>query len=246
MRVNYLKIPCEMAVFALREHEVPKVCSYAAAQFLYSGKAKLSDRSARRIANEIGISQSTVYRHFNWLLDRNWIGKDEVNGWLFFRGMDFIHNIEGWKYSRAAVMQKKDLLNVKAFLIGAVISSIIKTGKGTGTDRKSRRSEQSRFPISLSLIQKVLGVSRKTAFTYRKIAKKKGFINMIPNLRQVTGITAKDIRMLKQNNAESVTVDLFGSNESVKVHPNQLRTNKGFIYAQLANLITSNIQLRKR
>jgi DNA-binding CsgD family transcriptional regulator len=246
MKAEYLKIPVELAQNSFVEGFYKQAGTYLASQFYYSGKARLSDKPAQKIANRIGVSTRSVYRHFNWLLGRNWMGKDNINGWLFFRGLDRIREIEGWKRKRAAVMLPEDLQNFKEFLIGAVLSSIIKTGKGTGTDRKSRRSEQSRFPISLSLIQKVLGVSRKTAFTYRKIAKKKGFINMIPNLRQVTGISSKDIQLLKQNNANRVKVNLFGSSESIQVKPQQLRTDKGYVYAQLANLITANVQLRKR
>jgi hypothetical protein len=41
-------------------------------------------------------------------------------------------------------------------------------------------------------------------------------------------------------------VNLFGSSESIQVKPQQLRTDKGYVYAQLANLITANVQLRKR
>ncbi len=246
MKATYLKFPCEAAIFALREGQVPKVCTHSASQFLFSGKAKISDKPQNKIAEVLDTKPRTIYRHFNWLLDRNWIGKDKTNGWLFFRGLDRIREIEGWKRNRAAVMLPEDLQKFKEFLIGAVLSSIVKTGEGAGTDRPCKGSEPSGFPISLSLIQHVMGVSRRSAITYVKIAKKGGYIKKRPNLRQVTGITANDIQLLKQNNVNRVKVNLFGSSDSMEVKPQQLRTDKGYVYAQLANLITTNVQLRKR
>jgi DNA-binding CsgD family transcriptional regulator len=246
MKAEYLKIPVELAQNSFVEGFYKQAGTYLASQFYYSGKARLSDKPAQKIANRIGVSTRSVYRHFNWLLGRNWMGKDNINGWLFFRGLDRIREIEGWKRKRAAVMLPEDLQNFKEFLIGAVLSSIIKTGKGAGTDRPCKGSEPSGFPISLSLIQNVMGVSRRTAITYIKIAKKGGYIKKRPNLRQVTGISSKDIQLLKQNNVNRVKVNLFGSSESIQVKPQQLRTDKGYVYAQLANLITANVQLRKR
>lgn len=246
MKDGFLKVPISMAVFSLSEQQTPKVRTYLAAQFIYSGKVRLCDNPTQKIAALINISPRTVYRHFNWLLHRNWMGKDCNNGWLFFRGIDQVHKNENWKYRRAAILPKKDLQQFKEFCIGAVISSIIKTGRGAGTERKRRRSEQSRFPISLYVIKKALGVSHKTAFVYRQNTHKKGFINMIPNLQQVEGLTWNDVRLLKENEIEIVTVNLFGNKESIKAKPSQLRQNKGIIYVQLPNLVNSNIQLKTR
>lgn len=246
MNTAYLKIPCEMAQFALTETKYRPVASYLASHFIYSGKAPVGDKSAHRIASATGSSTPTVYRHFKWLLNRDWIGKDSENGWYFFRGLDFVRRLEGWQRSRAVVMLKKDLQQAKEFFTGAVIASIIKTGQGAETERISRRSEQFGFPVSLSLIQKVLGCSRKTAFTYRKDAQKAGYIKMIQNLQQVD-VSPGDIRLLKQNELETVTVRLFGTrDETIDVKPDQLRTDKGYVYAQLANLIEAVVLLKKR
>lgn len=243
---TYLKIPCEMALFALRERKVSQVACYLTSQFLYSGKARTSDNPVQQIASTLNVCDTTIYSNFKWLLERNWYGKDSANGWYFFRGIDFIHEMEGWKYSRAALMTKNDLSTIKEFLVGAVLASIVKTRTGTGTDWQSRQSMQARHPVSLSFIQKVLNVSRKTAFTYRKIAKNAKYIQMQPNLIQIKGISASDISSLKQNKIDTVTLPMFGSTDSITVSPNQLRTRFGLVFAQQANYITPNIELRKR
>ena len=246
MRSRYLRYPCEAAIFNLREGQVPQARTHSTSLFLFPGKAKISDKPQNEIAELLGTKPRTIYRHFKWLLDRNWMGKDTVNGWYFFRGLDRIRQIEDWKRNRAAVMLPEDLHNFKEFLIGAVLSSIVKTGKGAGTDRPCKGSEPSGFPVSLSLIQSVMGVSRRSAITYVKIAKKGGYIKKRPNLRQVVGISSKDIELLKQNNVNRVKVNLFGSSDSITVKPEQLRKDKGYVYAQLANLITPEVLLKKR
>jgi hypothetical protein len=241
----YLKVPIELAEFAFKQHKISQVRVYLASHFIYSGKARMSDEPVQRIANKLSLSDRQVYRALKWLSQKDWIGKDADNGWMFFRGIDKVHEIQGWKYSRSALMFKDDLPHFKAFLIGALIANFIK-GRGTGTDRESKRSQQSRCPVSLSIVQKLFGVSEKTAFNYRKLAEKYRYIKMEQNLPQVEGISPKDITHLKQNGIDRVDLRLFGSPDSVSVHPKQLRTDKGFIYAQLSNLITPNVLIGKR
>lgn len=243
----YLKIPCELAQFSIREKRVREAQIYLSGLYLYSGKARLSEQPLDVIGSFCSVKKSTVYNKVNWLLQRDWIGKDKKNGWLFFRGLNRVHQLEGWQYSRSAVMFENDLHSVKAFFIGAVLSNIVYSGNtGSGTDRKSRRSKQTRYPVSLSLIRKVLNVSEKTAYNYRKLAQKYRYIKMTPNLQQVADLSAKDIPLMKQNGITSVDVRLFGTSESLSIHPKQLRTDNGFVYAQLANFIYPKVQIKKR
>lgn len=241
----YLKVPVELAEFAVKERRISEASTYLAGLFLYSGKAKSVARPTKEISSICRISERTVYRSFNWLADRDWL-LDPNNGWYFFRGMNRVHEMEGWKYTRCAVIQEKDLSEAKAFFIGTVLSNIARTGRGTGTDRTSKRSGQPRFPISLSMIQKVFGVSKKTAFTYRKLAKNAGYIKTTLNTPQVTGLSAKDVRLMKVNDIEHVEISLLGFPDSIHVHPNQLFSNKGKVYAQLANFVYPKVLIKKR
>jgi len=244
-RDPYLKVPIEMIEFAFREAKVSEVSTYLASQSIYSGKARISAETTNRIAKELSVSDRTVYRSLKWLTNRDWIGKDTQNKWIFFRGINRVHEIEGFKYTKSALLFHDQLKELKGFFIGAIISNFIRN-TGAGTEQTSRRSEQSCFPVSLSIVQKLFNVSEKTAYNYRKLAQKQGFIKMHPNLKQVTGITPKDITHLKQNNVERVELPLFGSTKTLSVKPQQLRTDKGFIYAQLPNLITPKVLIGKR
>ena len=245
---SYLKIPVEMAQFALKERKVSNVQAYLAAQFMYPGKCRTSDNPQKEISSLLSASERNIYRAFDWLLSRNWMGKDSINGWYFFRGLNRIHEIENWKYTRAVIIQIPDLQNIKPFFISAVISSAIKTGRKRegGTDQQPRRSTPIRFPVPVSFIEKVLSVSRRTAITYMKIARKSDYLKMYPNQPQVVNLTPKDVHRLRKEDIEQVKVQFIGNNNSEVVWTSQLRTNKGSVLCQKPNFYLSHLLLGKR
>lgn len=243
---SYLKIPVEMAEFALRERQISEAGIYIASQFLYSGKARIGNETVTKIGSECELKPRSVYSAIKWLINRDWMGKDSKNGWLFFRSINHVHQLEGWKYSRCALMFEDDLRSLRAFFVGAFLASVCKSGNsGTGTERINRRSVRTPFPVSLSFIQKALKVSQKTAFNYRKDAEKYKYIKMYPNLKEVE-LSKNDLRSIRANKPECIRVHLFGSSQSIQVHPKQLVSEKGIVKAQLPNLIYPNVQLKKR
>jgi hypothetical protein len=175
------------------------------------------------------------------------MGKDSANGWYFFRGLNHIHKIESWQYSRSALMFEKDLQQVRAFFIGAFLASLCRSGNtGTGTERLSRRSVRTPHPVSLSFIEDTLNVSQKTAYNYRKEAESFKYIRMYQNLKPIKDLTRSDVIGMKQNKVDRIKVNLFGSTQSVTVHPKQLIFDKGNIFAQFPNLIYPLIPIGKR
>jgi len=235
-----------MAQFSFNEGKVRPLQNYLAALFLFPGKAKAAEKPILEIANVCEVHKRTVQRSIDWLIERDWVGEDKSNGWLFYRGLNQVHYKENWKFHRAAIMQRKDLCTIKGFFIGVVLSSLVKSGVGTGTDRLRRRSEQPRYPISISALEDILGVSRSTAKRYRKIAENCGYIKMEPNFIQVNNLTPEDVATLKMNNIEIVEVDLFGMPDSLEVPPNRLRKNRGKVYLQRPNYVYPKIHLKKR
>lgn len=246
MNNSYLKIPIELAEFALRERQVSTARVYLASQFTFSGKARIEGETVSKIVTLCNLKPRSIYSAFKWLVNRDWMGKDTENGWYFFRSLNHIHHIEGWKYSRSALMYEKDLQTIKAFFIGAFLASLCRSGNtGTGTERLSRRSVRNPHPVSLSFIEKALKVSQKTAFTYRKLAQKHGFIKMHSNLKQTT-LTINDLRQIRANNVECLRIPLFGSSQSITAKVDQLVTEKGTVKLQLPNVITPLILLGNR
>ncbi len=235
-----------MAQYCLRENHVREAQVYLASLLEYPGKVRIENDPTKNISSICKVSKRTVRRSFKWLLKRDWMGKDITNGWFFFRGLNWVHQVEEWKYCRGAILQSKDLSKIKSFLIGTVISSLVKTGRVSGTGPKSRGPEQSRYPISLSTLMKVLKVSRSTAYNYRNMAEKLGYIKMEPNLHQVMNLVPEDIKHIKKNNIKQVSVDLFGSPKSIHVSANRLRIKRGYVHIQRPNIIYPMIHLKKR
>lgn len=246
-RPPYINVPVEFAQFCLRERKVTEGKIYLCCHFLYPGKVSVSRDVYIDIAAFCDTSVRTVYDKLKWLKDRNWIGKDEKRDWMFIRGINRVHKMEGFKYSRCGLMVRNDFQHFKSFLIGTVLASIVITGNtGSGTDRLSRRSGPTRFPVSLFTIKKALNVSEKTAYNYRKLAQKYGYIKMVSNLQQVVGITPKDVWIIKQNEINKIELKLFGSTEIITVKSKKLRTDRGYVYIQNSNIITPKVKLKKR
>lgn len=246
MKSTYLKIPVELAQFSLTEGKVREAGTYLSGLFLYPGKVRTDDTPAQGIAEVIDISERSVYRHFKWLLSRNWIGKDTENNWLFFRGLDRVHSIEGWQFARAAIMQKRDLQTLRAFMAGVVLSSLVKTGKGQQTERLTGRSEPTAAPVSLSVLADALEVSTSTAYRLRKLADEHNYIKNKPNLVQVTNWTPDDLKHLKASDVGKVPVELLGYADKRIAAIDRIRYKKNKLYLQEPNLITPLLHLKSR
>ena len=248
--VPYLKIPVEMAQFALRGQKYKKVRSYTASHFLCSGKARISERPARRLSDVLQVSETTVYRHFNWLLDRNWMGKDEDNGWFFFRGLDRVHKIENWQFARAAIMFPKDLETFKAFLAGVVCASLAITREGQRTgqhmSRNINRSEPPAALISLSVLADTLDISMSTAQRIRNLADECNYIQNEPTLIEITNWTPNQLVELKSQDISTLPVRLFGRSGIKNVAINRIRYEDGKLKLQEPNSVKALIPLKSR
>lgn len=249
-----LNVPVDMAIFALQDGYTPQCRTYLTAQLLFSGKARTTDRPARTIAEHLDITERTVYRHFEWLIERDWMGKDERNGWYFFRGIDFIRDVEGWTSKRATTLKNEHLTDLKGFFTASIVRSIAHTRSNrnkTGRQQKGRPL-QTYCDISLRTIQSVFGVSRSTAQCYLKKAKQQNLLNVLINMKQIK-ITAKELERIREkvkpyqdHSNVACTYELFGSKETIEARPQQLRTYFGNVYVQLPNMMKSFVHLRNR
>jgi hypothetical protein len=246
MDKEYLKVPVEMAEFALNERKVSEIKTYLGLLYYHSSKCELKANSFDELSEFLGFSTSSIYSAVNWLLKRDWMYKSNSKR-LYSKSLKKVHQLEKWKYSRCALLYKKDFKTIKPFMIGAFLSSVVKTGNlGIEKERNSRRSTNTRYPVSLSFIEDTLNVSNKTAYNYRKLAEKYGYIKMEPYLVQLEGISVNDVKSIKQNNISKVRLKVFGSDKTLLLSPNQLRTNKGLVLAQQPNFIYPLVHLKNR
>lgn len=247
MNTHFLKIPVEMAVFALREARTAQVCSYAASHFIYSGKARLSDRPDKEIASLTGVSSRTVYRHFSELLEWNWMGKDEKNGWVFFRGIDRIRQIEDWHYKRSGILYGGDLKTFKPFLAAAVLTSLAKTKKQEQrTEFQRGNSLPTAVPISAKAFAKTLKISVRSAQNLRKLAAEHNYIKSQANLIQIENLSPDDLKHLKNQDMDRVPVTLSERPGRLQVPINRIRFFDEKLFLQGPNLIEPMIKVKSR
>jgi len=243
----YLKVPAEMAEFALRESRTSEVMVYLATQFYFSGKAKTEPNPVKYLSNYLPLKKRAIYKHFNWLQQRNWIGKNESLGWYHFRGFNAVHNIEAWTFSRAVKMKSSDLQHIKPFLMAAFIISLVKTWKrGKETERKERRSEQLFYPVSHSALSKLLNISISTVKRYLKAAESLGYIKIEENLIKVTNMTKLDKRLINKTGLTSINVELLGYSDERIVPIDRIRFKDGSLYIQDPNIIYPLLELKSR
>lgn len=248
-REEYIKYPVELAANGIKTGNCNPYRTHAAADLLLPGKARISDHPEKTIADATDVHPRTVKRHFKRLIQWNWMGEDERNGWLFFRGLDRIHKIEDLTFGRAAILQKKDLKKFKAFLAGAVFASLAKTREGQRSEHvstiRSTRSEPPAAPISLSVIEKTLGISTKTAYRLRKLAHEERYIKNETNLIEITNWTPGDLTELKKQDRHILPVELAdGSTYEVSIKKIRYEDNK--IKLQMPNMVKPLVSLKSR
>jgi DNA-binding MarR family transcriptional regulator len=249
----YLKVPTEMAEYALRENKCNEVAVYLAAQFQFSGKTKTKPSPATVLESKLQIKERTIYKHLSSLVDRNWIGIDRTNDWYHFRGINWVHDLEGWKYSRAVKCYQANLKNIKAFMMASFITSLIETGRlGKETERSTALSKQLFYPISHLSISKILKISISTVKRLVKQAQLAGFIKTQENLVQVTNLTLADINLARQHHIPKLRVELLGYADDKIVSIDRFRyTDNGAdsettLFIQEPNLVTSFLMLKSR
>lgn len=241
-----LKVPCEMACFALREKVESQVGVYLASQFHYSGKARNVSSIIRELEYYLPIKDRQIRRGINWLIDRGWV-QQAPKKWYFFKSIDRIHRLENWKFARATKMNPKDLKHIKEYLSASFFSSLIETGLwGVRTVPPNRRTETPKFPISLSTIQKILNRSEDNARILRNNAQKYNYISNEENLVKITSITPEMLKCLKHQGVENIKAQLFGYPVSEVLAVDRIRYREGSLFVQKPNLIKSNLKIKSR
>ena len=199
------------------------------------------------IARKLKISPATAYRALDWLKYRDWIAQDRKNGWMFIRGLNWVHEAEGWIFARAAIMSYEDLKQPKAFFTGVVLANLVISGiQGTKTGRKSRRPEQLRHPVSVSVLANTIKTCECTALKLRKIAETYGYIRCEDNLIEITNITPSDLEQMRYNHIDKFPFKIFGF-PGKRVEPlGRVRHIDGKLYLQESNLIYPKLKLKSR
>jgi hypothetical protein len=201
---------------------------------LYIGNIELT-----YIAETLDLkTKKAVKNNINLLLERNWIDFDKSTGYYYIRGFDKIRKLLGLKKRTGAEFNSKDIKKFKGFITGAVIGylAISQRRKRRAGDLNSGRSNAPArhnlqyYEVANTGIAKILKVSVSTAFEYKQLAKKEGYILVKKRLLSI-GVPAKYIELYKNVNPDEA---------------NKIRTSNGDLLIQQIDLITPCISFRRR
>jgi len=231
-------IPIDLCIYTLKNKLSRSFQLYILLKISCSGKRTITQNDRNNFANNLDLKTTkTINNHFKKLQLLNWIGFNPKSGYYFIRGFDKVKEIQNLNYRTAAEFDPKEIKNLKAFIIGALIGYLVNSQKKRERlePKKARkhRSKHGRpssfFPISSEVLANILNVSHVTALKYMTLAKKAGYIRIKKNNLEATGIHVKHYQAYKKTFPEY----------NLRIKNNQL-------WIQKANKFASNIHLKTR
>ena len=161
---------------------------------LLKGKIKLNNQVIQDIARELNYCVRSINNHIATLQSTGWIEKSEKSGYYFIKGFDIVRKEKDFHRVSAAEILKDEINDFKTFAAATIITSLINSQK-----RKYKEAPESAvhikhahtlqrtykpkrtplyFPISTEVLAKIINKQVSTAWLYRKLAHKAGYIDM--------------------------------------------------------------------
>ena len=243
---EYLLIPSELCSYVINYRIVNGYKIYLWLQIYYSGKFTINVNMIQRLMKDLEFkSDKTVFKWIRVLKELDWIGYNKRSSIYFVRSFETIRKDLNFRIRSSAILYKSDLPKLKAFLIGVVISNLIRNqeGRKRRADLKWGRSKQLYrysplyFPVSLKVISKCLNVSISTAQIYKKLSESEGYIKCKNDYKILAEIPGNfKVQLATINNLRKSYPEF--------AHRMFIKENK--ILYQLPDLIYSSILFKKR
>ena len=233
-------IPIEICQDALMNKTVRELQIFIWLKMYCSGKLRITSEVLRKIMADLGIkTDKTVWAGINSLLNKGWITFSRKSGYYFIKSFERIRESEGYTRRTGAEFNIKDIKSFKGFIVAAVIGQMISVQKKHRwiTERKKRGSKtvnhspQLYFPIANAALAKILNVSVSTAYEWKKLADKHGFISIKKDFACIDTVYPQFLNELKK----------YG-----EIPSERLLFKNGCIWEQLPDKCTSSINLKSR
>lgn len=156
----------------------------------------------------------TFNKHFQQLLELNWIGYNAKSGVYHIRSFDFIRAVNGFKKRRATKLFLKDILQLQVYLVGVLLCSevygqkyyweIAKGRSRTATNKRdvakqSRASRRSSQPPYYGLcnkrIARLLGCKYTRACNLKQAAAEAGYITLRKHYADIKELDEADYNL---------------------------------------------------
>lgn len=240
MFLKTINIPIELCFDALSKRRVRSLQVYVYLKLKCSGKIKIDQQLLKIIANDLGLkSIKTIKTIVADLIDAQWISKSNKSGYYFVKSFERIRKLHNFRRRAGAEFSINDIKNFKAFLIAAIISNLIYAQKRRleAVERSKGGSKTSAFklsffyPVANVALSKILGISVSTAFEWKRLAEKKGYIKIRNNSRIIEYAQQQFLNDLKK----------YGD-----IPVKKIRVKNGKVYEQLPDNVYSKVSLRRR
>ena len=240
-------VPIGMVQFALKFKVIKPVNSFLATKFYTNGSSYGIANLYKSLCPILGVSQSALYSYFSYLLEWDWVGKNENSGVYFFRSIDRIIELEQWGFKRSVVMTADDLKTPKAFMVSALIASAIKTGRQRKeSGRNTSRSLSNSFPVSHNFLQSSINIKRTASKHYRNQAIDCGYLKVSTNLKLIHDLTPYERDVLKSQGYASFPMLIQGNESTVHYPLNRVRYHEGELYVQFPSIISTRLKIKSR
>lgn len=259
---NYLLVPAHLCDLVIKEGTFRDFQIYMFLKAKFRGNAKLTPADFKCLADELSISKKTFDRSFSKLRRRNWIGHDVKNGIYYFRGFDKVKQLEKLTGRRVVLLTTKTDIHhfqrFKAFVIGGSFGNDIKNQKWQGVCKiKSEQSEgssfhrlvkqlPSHFPLACAYLSKKFGIAISTASTYKKLAARYGFLDVIRNQRLIDSfmLTGEENTLEEKRGIPARLANQF--KQAYPDHAKRVRIKKGYLYLDEPDTARSLMEFRRR
>ena len=232
-------IPAELCNFVLTSKLIRPFQVFIYLKSKCSGKIRLSKSDMDNVALDLGLkSGKTINSCIKKLIEINWVGFSPRSGFYFIKGFEKIRKQHKFYRRRGVEFNLDEIRDLKGFLIATSISLLINAQK-----RRKRAVERSMsgsktpaclrsfyFEIANEALAKILRISISTAFEWKNLAEKQGYIKIRKHFAEID----VNPKLAKE----------FKSQKGVPSH--LIRFRAGKLWIQKSDTVVSYINFRRR
>jgi hypothetical protein len=228
---NQILIPVELCKFALSQRKTSEVALWLFLKSVSSGHFLMRNELIQTIYDRLHYNtKKTLLKHLNWLIRKRWITVNGKTGSHRIISMDQLSRKYHFVSRSCGVFCIDDFDTISGFFAGTVIAYCIRE-KGQSVHRKHGARKYCPYPfVTITKLEKFLGVPRSTAIRFKKQAISAGYIRAKHRFEKLL-LPVSDYNFHKK----------YGTEET-----RNFRYRRGAIWEQKLDMITSNIVLRKR
>lgn len=196
---NTLSVPVQISEFVFDNDLVKPFSIFLYLKLMAGDKVHDDDEVISQLKMDLKMSDPknrTYRKHFQPLLDLNWIGYNQKSGIYHIRSFDYIRATNQFKQRRATMLCLKDIKQMQSYLVGVKINNIIcnqiyhweklKRKRRTVTQRDVTNQSKSSFHSSQPAyygicnrkLAELLNCKYTRASTLKKEAAENGYIEV--------------------------------------------------------------------